>query len=110
MDSEHVALVDLRLKRAGFARYTCERKLSFSVPMRGLHKIVRAATTNKQLTMRASARDDQVHLRLRPRSARSRARCHRLVLMWNDWACPTTTSTIVCWPWPATRGRACAAT
>ncbi|BAE72392.1 PCNA [Hyphantria cunea nucleopolyhedrovirus] len=61
MDSEHVALVDLRLKRAGFARYTCERKLSFSVPMRGLHKIVRAATTNKQLTMRASARDDQVH-------------------------------------------------
>nr|UIX56228.1 PCNA [Hyphantria cunea nucleopolyhedrovirus]UIX56373.1 PCNA [Hyphantria cunea nucleopolyhedrovirus] len=61
MDSEHVALVDLRLQRAGFARYACERKLSFSVPMRGLHKIVQAATTDQQLTMRASARDDQVH-------------------------------------------------
>ncbi|AGR57137.1 PCNA [Choristoneura rosaceana nucleopolyhedrovirus] len=61
MDAERVALVELRLNRAGFARYECERKVSFSVPVRGLVKIVHAADPRKKLAMRASARDDRLH-------------------------------------------------
>ncbi|AKR14185.1 proliferating cell nuclear antigen [Dasychira pudibunda nucleopolyhedrovirus] len=62
LDAERVALADLRLRRAGFARYACERKLSFSVPVRGLVKIVRTADPSAPLTMRVAARDDRVRL------------------------------------------------
>ncbi|AHD25587.1 pcna [Choristoneura murinana nucleopolyhedrovirus] len=61
MDAERVALVELRLNCAGFARYKCERKVSFSVPVRGLLKIVHTADPREKLAMRACARDDRLH-------------------------------------------------
>ncbi|AGR56990.1 PCNA [Choristoneura occidentalis alphabaculovirus] len=73
MDAERVALADLRLNHAGFARYKCERKVTFSVPVRGLVKIVHAADPRKKLAMRASARDDRLHFKFK--SARRAVAC-----------------------------------
>ncbi|ABF50335.1 pcna [Antheraea pernyi nucleopolyhedrovirus] len=68
MDAERVMLVDLRLGRAGFARYACERKVSFSVPMHGLFRVLRAVDPREQLTLRVDAPDNHVHFTQRARA------------------------------------------
>lgn len=52
MDSAHVALVSLSLKRSGFAVYECERNAMLGINLTSLSKILKTTDTSDVITLR----------------------------------------------------------
>lgn len=53
MDSSHVILISLLLKRDGFDKYVCERNVTISTKISSMLKILKCSNNNDRLTMTA---------------------------------------------------------
>ncbi|KAI8452002.1 proliferating cell nuclear antigen, N-terminal domain-containing protein [Phakopsora pachyrhizi] len=53
MDNSHVALVSLQLRSSGFTQYRCDRTMTLGINIGSFQKIVRCASNDDILTLRA---------------------------------------------------------
>ncbi len=60
MDSSHVALVSLMLKSEGFENYRCDRNLSLGINLASMSKILKCASNDDSITIRADDEADAV--------------------------------------------------
>ena len=60
MDSSHVALVSLMLKSEGFENYRCDRNLSLGINLASMSKILKCASNDDVITIRADDEADSV--------------------------------------------------
>ena len=60
MDSSHVALVSLMLKSEGFENYRCDRNLSLGINLASMSKILKCASNDDIITIRADDEADSV--------------------------------------------------
>jgi len=60
MDSSHVALVSLMLKSEGFENYRCDRNLSLGINLASMSKILKCASNEDAITIRADDDADSV--------------------------------------------------
>jgi len=60
MDSSHVALVSLMLKSDGFENYRCDRNLSLGINLASMSKILKCASNDDVITIRADDDADNV--------------------------------------------------
>jgi proliferating cell nuclear antigen len=60
MDSSHVALVTLLLRGEGFENYRCDRTLSLGLNIESLQKILKSASADDMITMKAKDAADSV--------------------------------------------------
>lgn len=60
MDSSHVALVSLMLKSDGFENYRCDRNLSLGINLSSMSKILKCASNDDIITIRADDDADAV--------------------------------------------------
>lgn len=62
MDSSHIALVSLLLRAQGFEHYRCDRHASLGVSMDSFGKILKCASNDDILTLRADEKADVLTL------------------------------------------------
>jgi len=62
MDSSHVSLFTLTLKKEGFDNYRCDRPLTLGLPLGNLQKVLRCASTDDKITVLSE--DDAEKLKL----------------------------------------------
>ncbi|KAF7991547.1 hypothetical protein HCN44_008918 [Aphidius gifuensis] len=60
MDNAHVSLVSMNLRSDGFDKYRCDRNLSMGMSIAVMSKILKCATTNDTVTMRAVDNPDTI--------------------------------------------------
>lgn len=54
MDSSHVALVQLKLDRDGFAEYRCDKCVTLGLSITNLGKVLRLVTGNDAITLKCN--------------------------------------------------------
>ncbi|CRK12646.1 hypothetical protein BN1723_001894 [Verticillium longisporum] len=62
MDNSHVALVSMMLKAEAFSPYRCDRNIALGVNLTSLTKVLRAANSTDQLTLKAEDAPDSLSL------------------------------------------------
>ncbi|KAG6053081.1 hypothetical protein E4U17_005055 [Claviceps sp. LM77 group G4] len=62
MDNSHVALVSMMLKAEGFSPYRCDRNIALGVNLTSLTKVLRAAQSDDNLTLKADDAPDVLNL------------------------------------------------
>ncbi|KAG5956305.1 DNA polymerase delta processivity factor [Claviceps arundinis] len=62
MDNSHVALVSMMLKAEGFSPYRCDRNIALGVNLTSLTKVLRAAQSEDNLTLKADDAPDVLNL------------------------------------------------
>ncbi|KAK4049075.1 proliferating cell nuclear antigen [Microbotryomycetes sp. JL201] len=62
MDNSHVALVSLNLASSGFEQYRCDHDMSLGMSLASLTKIIKCASNDDTITMRADANVDALGL------------------------------------------------
>lgn len=62
MDSSHVSLVQLTLRADGFENYRCDRNLTMGINMSSMAKILRCASNNDVITLKAEDNADLLEL------------------------------------------------
>jgi proliferating cell nuclear antigen len=62
MDNSHVALVSMMLKSEAFTPYRCDRNIALGINLGSLTKVLRAAGSGDQLTIKAEDAPDVVNL------------------------------------------------
>lgn len=62
MDGSHVSLVQLTLRSDGFEKYRCDRNLAMGINMTSLSKILRCASNEDIITLRADDNGDMLEL------------------------------------------------
>ena len=62
MDSSHVSLVQLTLRSDGFEKYRCDRNLAMGINMGSMSKILRCASNEDVITLRADDTGDMLEL------------------------------------------------
>jgi len=60
MDSSHVALVSLKLRAEGFEEYRCDRSLNLGVNLANMSKIIKCASNDDSITLRAQEDGDTI--------------------------------------------------
>eukprot|EP01003_Olkasia_polycarbonata_P003622 NODE_236_length_1142_cov_285.586459_g198_i0.p1 GENE.NODE_236_length_1142_cov_285.586459_g198_i0~~NODE_236_length_1142_cov_285.586459_g198_i0.p1 ORF type:complete len:262 (+),score=63.82 NODE_236_length_1142_cov_285.586459_g198_i0:91-876(+) len=60
MDSSHVSLVTLLLKKQGFENYRCDRTISLGINMASMNKILKCAGNDDSITLRSQDDADSV--------------------------------------------------
>jgi proliferating cell nuclear antigen len=60
MDSSHVSLVSLLLKTDGFEHYRCDRSLSLGISLSAMAKILKCASNDDSVTLKADDNGDSV--------------------------------------------------
>jgi proliferating cell nuclear antigen len=60
MDTSHVSLVSVVLRSDGFDKFICDRQQSMGMNLQSMWKIMRCASTNDIVTVKASADADSV--------------------------------------------------
>lgn len=60
MDNAHVSLVGLVLRSAGFESYRCDRNISLGLNLESLAKVLKAASNDDTVTIRAEDEGDTV--------------------------------------------------
>lgn len=60
MDSSHVSLVSMALKSDGFEHFRCDRKLSLGINIASLSKVLKCASLDDIITLKASDQGDSV--------------------------------------------------
>jgi len=60
MDQSHVSLVAVMLKSEGFESYTCERNISLGIVIESMCKILKCASNDDKLTIRADEERDKI--------------------------------------------------
>ncbi len=68
MDSAHVILVSLLLRADGFESYRCDRSIPLGINMASLAKIIRAASNEDSVTLRADDDGESLNLIFEPAS------------------------------------------
>ena len=70
MDNSHVALVSLELRADAFEdTFRCDRDMSLGMNIASLHKIVKTAAGDEQLTIQATEDSDVLRLVFAAKSA-----------------------------------------
>lgn len=62
MDNSHVALVSMMLMAEGFSPYRCDRNIALGVNLTSLTKVLRAAQSDDNLTLKADDAPDVLNL------------------------------------------------
>ncbi|KAI5480477.1 proliferating cell nuclear antigen (pcna) [Pseudohyphozyma bogoriensis] len=62
MDNSHVALVSLQLNSSGFQDYRCDRNMSLGMSLTSLQKIIKSASNDDTVTLRADESHDVLGL------------------------------------------------
>jgi len=62
MDSSHVSLVNLMLRAEGFEHYRCDRSISLGINIASLAKVLRCASMDDIITLKASDQGDCITL------------------------------------------------
>jgi proliferating cell nuclear antigen len=62
MDNSHVALVSMLLRSEAFSPYRCDRNIALGINLGSLTKVLRAAQSDDQLTLKAEDAPDVVNL------------------------------------------------
>jgi proliferating cell nuclear antigen len=62
MDNSHVALVSMMLKAESFSPYRCDRNVALGVNLTSLTKVLRAASSDDILTLKAEDAPDVLNL------------------------------------------------
>lgn len=62
MDNAHVALVTFLLRAEGFENYRCDRALSLGINVASFSKIIRCASNEDSVTIKASDSSDTLNL------------------------------------------------
>ena len=60
MDSAHVSLVSLLLRSEGFEHFRCDRNRSLGIPLAGMAKILRCASNEDSVTIKADDKGEEV--------------------------------------------------
>ena len=62
MDSSHVTLITLVLRKEGFAHFRCDKALTMGLKMGSLAKILKCADGNDTITLKAEDEGDVINL------------------------------------------------
>jgi proliferating cell nuclear antigen len=62
MDNSHVALVAMHLKTEGFQQFRCDRNIALGINLSSLQKVLRAAQSDDNLTLKAEDAPDVLSL------------------------------------------------
>ena len=74
MDNSHVALVSLELRAEAFEdTFRCDRDMSLGMNIASLHKIVKTAAGDEQLTIQATEDSDVLRLVFAAKSVSARS-------------------------------------
>lgn len=57
MDSSHVALVQLKLDKGGFAVYRCDKAVTLGLSITNLAKVLRLVTGNDSITLKCNTEE-----------------------------------------------------
>ncbi|KAH8818687.1 proliferating cell nuclear antigen, N-terminal domain-containing protein [Flagelloscypha sp. PMI_526] len=69
MDNSHVALVSVKLKRSGFAKYRCDRAVPLGMNLGSLTKVMKCAKDDDTVQLHATDEADVLNLTFEARSA-----------------------------------------